>query len=57
MSAYNLRYSGERVLLFALDSNLRVSSVKDAKGAPSNSFRRVNEKIATSLTVTIWRFS
>ncbi len=28
------RYSGERVLLFALDSNLRVSSVKDAKGAP-----------------------
>ena len=27
------RYSGERVLLFTLDSNLRVSSVKDSKGA------------------------
>jgi hypothetical protein len=26
------RYSGEQVLLFALDSNLRVSSVKDAQG-------------------------
>jgi hypothetical protein len=26
------RYSGEHVLLFALDSNLRVSSVKDAQG-------------------------
>jgi peptidase M1-like protein len=26
------RYTGERVLLFALDSNLRVSSVKDEKG-------------------------
>ncbi len=26
------RYSGERVLLFALDSNLRVSSVKDSQG-------------------------
>ncbi len=28
------RYAGERVLLFALDSNLRVSSVKDSQGAP-----------------------
>ena len=28
------RYAGERVLLFGLDSNLRVSSVKDSKGAP-----------------------
>jgi hypothetical protein len=26
------RYSGERVLLFSLDSNLRLSSVKDAQG-------------------------
>lgn len=28
------RYSGERVILFSLDSNLRVSSIKDSKGAP-----------------------
>jgi Peptidase family M1 domain len=28
------RYSGDRVLLFQLDSNLRVSAVKDSKGAP-----------------------
>jgi hypothetical protein len=27
------RYAGERVLLFSLDSNLRVSSVKDSQGA------------------------
>jgi hypothetical protein len=28
------RYTGERVLLFQLDSNLRLSSVKDSAGAP-----------------------
>jgi Peptidase family M1 domain len=28
------RYAGERVLLFDLDSNLRISSVKDAQGKP-----------------------
>jgi hypothetical protein len=28
----SMRYSGEKVLLFTLDSNLRISSIKDSKG-------------------------
>jgi hypothetical protein len=37
------RYSGERVLLFQLDSNLRLSSVKDAKGQ-NLEFRQAPER-------------
>jgi hypothetical protein len=33
------RYSGEQVLLFSLDSNLRVSSVKDAQGRAIDFFQ------------------
>ncbi len=38
------RYSGENILLFALDSNLRVSSVKDGQGHNLESFQARERK-------------
>ena len=38
------RYSGERVLLFSLDSNLRLSSVKDSKERPLEFFQAPERK-------------
>jgi len=39
-----LRYSGERVLLFSLDSNLRVNSVKDSRGRALEFFQPREQK-------------
>src|SRR5437899_3826637 len=38
------RYSGERVLLFSLDSNLRVNSVKDSRGRALEFFQPREQK-------------
>src|SRR5258707_13583043 len=38
------RYSGEPILLFALDSNLRVSSVKDSQGRSLEFFQARERK-------------
>jgi hypothetical protein len=38
------RYSGERVLLFSLDSNLRLSSVRDSKDHPLQFFQASERK-------------
>jgi hypothetical protein len=38
------RYSGERVLLFSLDSNLRLSSIKDAQGRDLEFFQSKERK-------------